>query len=162
MMNINKRTSIYAKLTLLTVLMLTSLAHADDMTTTESMSGVSFVSGGIGESESDLMKNQAKDYPLELVFVQKMKHVEEYIADVNVKIEDAKHNVVLEAVADGPFMFVNLVPGKYYVTTEYKKVAKATRVNVYSKKHQRVVFWWPILGDEESSVQQLEENPNSN
>jgi hypothetical protein len=140
---------------------LTSVAE-ETMQSSDVMRSTDYVSGGIGESELELMQNLAKDFDLELVFVQKLKNVEQYIADVNVKIEDANHNLVIEAVADGPFMFVNLVKGKYFVTTEYKGVSKAKRIDVYSNKHQRVVFWWPIVGEEEACVQQMEECPSNN
>jgi hypothetical protein len=117
---------------------------------------IDYVSGGIGESELEMMQGKAKDFPLELVFVQKSKQKEEYLADIKVKIQDAHKNIVLETVAEGPYLFVNLPQGRYTITAVYNKDEKIKYARVYSKKHQKVVFWWPILGPPEFNVEQEE------
>ncbi|MGZ8270830.1 MAG: carboxypeptidase-like regulatory domain-containing protein [Methylophilus sp.] len=126
------------------------------MQTPEMMGDVNYVSGGIGESELEMMQGRAKDYSLEFVFVQKLKQKEEYLADVKVKIQDAHHNVVLETVAEGPYLFLNLPKGRYSVSAEYKGDVKLRNVVVNTKKHQKVVFWWPIVEHSEPELE-LEE-----
>jgi hypothetical protein len=123
------------------------------MHTSEMMGEVSYVSGGIGESELEMMQGRAKDYSLEFVFVQKLKQKEEYLADVNVKIQDAHHNVVLETVTEGPYLFLNLPKGKYSVSAEYNGDVKLKNVVVNTKKHQKVVFWWPTVEHAEPELE---------
>lgn len=106
---------------------------------------VSYLTGGIGSSEAESMREAAKDYALEIVFVQKLKEQEEFISDVKVQIQDTQKNTVLDVTTEGPFLLVNLPNGKYVITAEFNSDTKQQKVNVAAKKHQKVVFWWPIL-----------------
>jgi hypothetical protein len=117
---------------------------------------VTFISGGIGESELEMMQGRAKDFSLEFVFVQKLKQKEEFLANVNLKIQDAHQNIVVDTVTDGPYLFVNLPKGKYAVTAEYGGEIKRQKVYVSTKKHQKVVFWWPNLEHTEADTEQAE------
>lgn len=111
----------------------------------EIVGDITYISGGIGESEADMMRGVAKDYPLEMVFVQKLKQHEEFLANVNVKIQDIRKSVLLDVATEGPYLFAKLPPGKYLVTAEHNGDVKRQWVRVGSKKHQKIVFWWPIL-----------------
>ena len=125
----------------------------------EIVGDITYISGGIGESEAEMMRGVAKDYPLEMVFVQKLKQHEEFLADVNVKILDIRKSVLLDVATEGPYLFAKLPPGKYLVTAEHNGEVKRQWVRVGSKKHQKIVFWWPILEQpqmEDASEQLLE------
>ena len=106
---------------------------------------VSYISGGICISGVRQMKGLAKHFPLEIVLVEKVEGQEKegYIADVNVKIVNAKDKLVLETSTEGPYLLVKLPDGKYKITAEYNYVVKTNRVNINNKKHERVVFLWP-------------------
>lgn len=114
---------------------------------------VSYRTGGIGSSEAEEMRGAAKDYALEIVFVQKLKQLEEFLSDVKVKIQDTQNNTVLDVVTEGPFLLANLPNGKYVITAEFNSVTKQQKVNVGTKKHQKLVFWWPILEQREADVE---------
>ena len=113
---------------------------------------VSYLTGGIGSSEAESMRAAAKDYTLEIVFVQKLKQLEEFISDVKVKIKDSQKNTVLDVITEGPFLLVNLPNGKYIITAEFNNDTKQQKVNVGAKKHQKIVFWWPILEQREADI----------
>ncbi len=113
---------------------------------------VSYVTGGIGISGAESMREAANDYALEIVFVQKLKQQEEFISDVMVQIQDTQKNTVLDVVTEGPFLLVNLPNGKYVITAEFNSDTKQQKVNVGARKHQKVVFWWPILEQREIDV----------
>ena len=113
---------------------------------------VSYLTGGIGSSEAESMREAAKDYAIEIVFVQKLKQLEEFISDVKVQIQDAQKNTVLDVITEGPFLLVNLPNGKYIITAEFNSDTKLQKVNVGAKKHQKVVFWWPILEQREPDI----------
>jgi hypothetical protein len=105
---------------------------------------VSYISGGICIGGVNQMKSMIKDFPLEIVLVEKAEGStkENYIADVKVKIHDLKDNLVLDVVTDGPFLLVNLPNGGYQITAEFHQVVKTRKVNVVKNKHERVVFLW--------------------
>lgn len=124
------------------------VALSDDFEPTlkpEIVGDITYITGGIGESEADMMRGVAKDYPLEMVFVQKLKQQEEFLANVNVKIQDIHKSVLLDVITEGPYLFAKLPQGKYMVVAEHNGDVKRQWVRVGNKKHQKIVFWWPIL-----------------
>jgi len=110
--------------------------------------GVCYISGGISGDEVAQFKSHAKEYLLEIVFVQKADaedngRIEEYLAGVQLQIKDAKGNVVVDTITEGPFFLANLPPGKYQITADYEGVIKKNAVNISAKNHRRIVFLWP-------------------
>ncbi|MDI1361788.1 hypothetical protein [Methylotenera sp.] len=106
---------------------------------------ITYATGGIGLCEANLMREMAKDYPLDLVFIQKLSNHEEFLADVKVQIEDRRRHLLLDVVTEGPYLFLKLPTGKYLIIAESNGVMKQQWVSVSSGKRQQVVFWWPIL-----------------
>ena len=123
-----------------------------DMHAGNDAGNVSYLTGGIGSSEAESMREAAKDYALEIVFVQKLKQLEEFISDVKVQIQDAQKHTVLDVTTEGPFLLVNLPHGKYVITAEFNSNTRQQKVNVAAKKHQKIVFWWPILEPREADI----------
>jgi hypothetical protein len=109
--------------------------------------GVCYISGGISSDEVNQFKSHAKEYLLEIVFVQKAdsednSRVEQYLAGVQLQIKDSKGNVVVDTMTEGPFFLANLPSGKYQITADYEGVVKNNSVNISAKKHQRIVLLW--------------------
>jgi len=103
---------------------------------------VSYLSGGIGLSESDAIRHVAKAYPLELEFVLKAKPKAEYLADVKVQIKNAHDKTVLKTTAGGPFLLAKLPAGKYTVSANRDGKVVHRLVRIAANGHQRVVFEW--------------------
>ena len=108
---------------------------------------VCFVSGGISGDEVSQFKSRAKEYLFEIVFVQKAvaednNRIEEYLAEVQLKIKDSKGNVVVDTKTEGPFFLADLPLGKYQISAEHDGVIKTNVVRIAAKKHQRIVFLW--------------------
>ena len=109
---------------------------------------VCYVSGGISGDEVSQFKARAKEYLLEIVFVQKAdtednNRIEEYLAEVQLQIKDSKGNVVVNAATEGPFFLADLPLGKYQIIADHDGVVKQNVVKITAKKHQRIVFLWP-------------------
>lgn len=108
---------------------------------------VCFVSGGISGDEVSQFKSRAKEYLFEIVFVQKAdaednNRIEEYLAEVQLKIKDSKGDIIVDTTTEGPFFLADLPLGKYQVTAEHDGVIKTNVVRILAKKHQRIVFLW--------------------
>ena len=103
---------------------------------------VSYLSGGIGLSESDAIKHVAKAYPLELEFVLKAKPKDEYLANVKVRIKDAHDKTVLKTTAGGPFLLAKMPAGKYQVSADRDGKVIHRQIDIAANGHQRVVFEW--------------------
>lgn len=104
---------------------------------------VTFVSGGIGSCEAQEMRRIAKEYQLELVFVQKTPSYEIYLTDIPVEVTDSKGSYAIDTVTKGPYLLANLPNGRYEITATYNGEVKTQRVAV-TKKHQRLVFVWRV------------------
>ena len=73
---------------------------------------VRHVCGGIGSDESAAFRAAMKDHPLSLLFARASG---DYLADVQVDVEDAQGTSVLSTKAAGPVCLVDLPKGKYMV-----------------------------------------------
>lgn len=103
---------------------------------------VRYVSGGVGEQAAAAFKQAAAKYPLELLFAQKASPNDVYLAGVKVTVRDRAGKVVLDAVADGPYLLATMPAGRYQVEADHEGVVKRQAVEIVSGKHQRVVFVW--------------------
>ena len=85
-------------------------AGAVQLNQPQSENGVSYVSGGVGESSEQAMREVANQYNLHLTFAAADGS---YLADIPVTIQDSKGNTVLDTVSPGPLFYANLTPGTY-------------------------------------------------
>jgi len=113
--------------------------------TSKALGDVTYATGGVGVCEADLMREMAKDYPLDVVFIQKLDEHEEFLANVKVQIQDRYHHLLLDIATEGPYLYVKLPKGKYLIIAENDGMMKQQWVSVKPGKSQHVVFWWPIL-----------------
>jgi len=102
--------------------------------------GIPHVSGGIGLDEREKLAAIGKNYSLKLVFAIKSG---EYLSGVKVEISDSIGKKVLDAVADGPWFFTDLPPGKYTITVTMMGKEKQNRVNIGKDQKQTILhFYW--------------------
>ncbi|MFE8646180.1 hypothetical protein ACFX58_13940 [Sphingomonas sp. NCPPB 2930] len=73
---------------------------------------VRHVCGGIGSDESTAFRAAMKDHPLSLLFARASG---DYLADVQVDVQDAQGKSVLSTQAAGPVCLVDLPKGRYTV-----------------------------------------------
>lgn len=104
---------------------------------------VSYVSGGVGADDAAAFKAAESQYALALEFSQHAQPRDVYLAGVKVTLTDAKGNVVLDTVADGPFLLANLPAGAYTVQADSGGSVKRQTVHVRTGAHARAVFSWP-------------------
>lgn len=134
----NKRTL----LALAALLAATLAVNASAAPTAITKGVATYISGGIGQDESSLIQQEAKNYPLELEFVIKASPKDEYAADVGVKVTDASNNVVLDAVSNGPFFLAKLPAGNYHLAVAKKGQVKDRKITITPGSHQHIMFEW--------------------
>jgi hypothetical protein len=103
--------------------------------------GITYLSGGVGKAEADAMKQEAKHYPLGMVFSANKDN--EYLADIRVTIKDKAGKEMLSTVSGGPIMLVKLPAGKYTVAAEAKGKTLHRTVRVRAKGERQIAFHWP-------------------
>lgn len=102
--------------------------------------GVTYMSGGVGKPEAAAMREEARHYPLSMVFSAAKDN--EFLADVQVTIKDKTGKEMLNAVSDGPIMLVKLPAGKYTVAAEAHGKTLHRTVEVPSRGDRQVSFHW--------------------
>lgn len=100
---------------------------------------VKYVSGGIGDDSAAQMAAVGREFNLKLLFAAKDGH---YLSDVAVSIADSANRKVLDVVSEGPFLFVQLPPGKCQVTATYAGAAQTRTTTIASSGRRELVFRW--------------------
>jgi len=105
---------------------------------------VTYTSGGIPDEQLPAVKQARASYPLVIELFQKSGQKNQYTSDVQVRLIDAKGNVVLDDKAEGPFFLVKPAPGTYRVEATFKgRVLEQRGVAVGASGSRRVVFVFP-------------------
>lgn len=112
---------------------------------TQTQGEVAFLSGGIGEDESVAIKKEATSWPLTLELAQAGTPRAEYISDVPVTISDESGKIVLDTVAEGPFLLVKLPPGKYSLDATYQSIKLYRQLNIQKGQHEKLTLIWPAV-----------------
>lgn len=102
--------------------------------------GITYMSGGVGKPEAAAMREEARHYPLSMVFSAAKDN--EFLADVHVTIKDKAGKQMLGAVSDGPIMVVKLPAGKYSVAAEAHGKTLRRTVEVPAHGDRQVSFHW--------------------
>ena len=126
---------------LIAAVLISANVQADDVSPQpQTMNGVTFVSGGIGDSEIQAMKDMKKKYNLQLLFADK--DTSSYMADINVKILGKKGATILESVSHGPFFFAQLNPGKYKIVASHEGQEQSASVVISGKNAVAKSFYF--------------------
>ena len=72
---------------------------------------VSYLSGGVGADSRDELLAKEKEYNLKIVAAEKSG---DYLAGVQVVIESARKEQVLDATMEGPILLAKLAPGRVH------------------------------------------------
>ncbi len=104
--------------------------------------GIDFISGGIGSDESQALRTEAKWWPVAIEFSQHTPDGDVWISDIRVKIFDANHRSIFEAIGDGPILLLKLQPGSYEVAAQHQSVIRTKPILITGGAHQRISISW--------------------
>lgn len=108
----------------------------------ENQGGVPYLTGGIGSDESAAIKAQFPKYALALTFAGVKAGRNVFLASVPVQIRDASGATVLDVTTEGPYLLVDVPPGKYeIVATHAGKEQRASVQAVVGKSTERAFSW---------------------
>jgi hypothetical protein len=109
---------------------------------TQYSQGISYISGGVGEEESQAILAEAKQWPILLELSQLENGRGVWIFGAKIKILNAQNQVVFDAQADGPYMLVNLPVGDYLLEGSYQGVVQKRSVTVKTESPQKINLFW--------------------
>lgn len=102
--------------------------------------GITYMSGGVGKPEAKAMEEEARHYPLSMVFSAAKDN--EFLAAVQVTIKNGTGKQVLNTVSDGPILLVKLPAGKYSIAAEANGKILHRTVEVPAKGDRQLSFHW--------------------
>lgn len=116
-------------------------AHAQDrLVRTDPVHATKYLNGGIGSDEQQHMRAAAKDWPLKMVFSERRN--DEFVANVDVRVMDAKDHVVLDLNKAGPMTYAMLPSGTYRITASFNGVRETHQVKLKGNSTPDVYFHW--------------------
>ena len=103
-----------------------------------------YIAGGIGLDESEQMKAAAHGFPLAITVASKSGA---YLADSQIRIEDARGKAVLDTKLEAPYLLVDLAPGQYKVVATLQGQRQTRSVDIVAKVPAKVVFSFDVPVD---------------
>jgi hypothetical protein len=102
---------------------------------------VPYISGGAGEDERRELLAKERDYNLKIVAADKSG---DYLANVQVVIESAGKERVLDTTMDGPILLVKLAPGTYTIRATSDAKTLTRTVTIAAQGLQQADFRWDV------------------
>ena len=102
--------------------------------------GEPYVSGGVGAGEEEALVKQRGRYTLRVLTAASKSGA--YLADAAIRIVDTGGKAVLEATADGPWLYVNLKPGDYKVNVSFGGQTKQQSTRIQPGDHHELFFYF--------------------
>ena len=102
-----------------------------------------FLSGGIGQDESEAIFQAKRSWPLMLELTQAADSKAEYISDVQITIKDELRNTVLDTNAEGPYLLARLPTGKYTLEATHNSVTLHRNLNIQKGSSKKLTLVWP-------------------
>lgn len=109
---------------------------------TQYSKGISYISGGVGEGESQAILAEAKQWPLLLELSQLENGRGVWIFGAKVKILNAQSQVIFDAQSDGPYMLINLSSGQYQIEASYQGVVQKKSLSFQGSTPQKLAIFW--------------------
>lgn len=104
--------------------------------------GISYITGGVGEGETNAILAEAKQWPLLLELSQIENGRGVWIFGATIKISSASKQLIFDAQAQGPYMLINLVPGDYVIEAAYEGVAQKRTISIKADTSQKISLFW--------------------
>ena len=113
----------------------------------QTQGAVTYVTGGIGSDEAQMMRDESADYPLTLELAAAAGGPrDEYISNAEVRILDSRGSLVLDARTEGPFLLARLPAGTYSVDVAWNGVHKQKTVEL-GERRQHLMLEFPGSAD---------------
>ena len=109
---------------------------------TQRSEGIAYISGGVGEEETNAILSEAKQWPLLLELSQIENGRGVWIFGAQIKIIDSQKKAIFDVQADGPYMLINLESGDYQIQASYQGVGQKRSISVKSGTPQKIVIFW--------------------
>jgi hypothetical protein len=132
----------------LAAIALPALASNPELPPEQYEGSIGYITGGIGSTEAKAFESQLTKHRLAIEVLEHTGKRDAFTGDATVTIADKSGNPLLDVQTDGPFLLVDLPPGRYSVTASLnEKVLKKRTVYVANNQTARATFVFPASTD---------------
>ena len=104
--------------------------------TVETIGGISYITGGVGEEELAYLKAQEQNFNVRVLIKAKSG---DFISEIAVHITNSKKAEILRVESAGPYLYTKLPAGAYFIETKSVNGAvKTTKFTVPNKGNREV------------------------
>jgi hypothetical protein len=125
---------------LIGLLLINGSVFAESPKTLNTKSGLSYMTGGIGEEDATIMRANAKKYTLNLLFSEGTSG--RWVTDVNVNIYNEQSETVFRIIGSKPMLYVNLPAGTYTILANNAGQKLRHKFTVEDGVNQRIILNW--------------------
>ena len=125
---------------LIGLMLISGSTLAQPAKTLNTKSGLSYMTGGIGEEDAAIMRANAKKFTLNLVFSEGTSG--QSVTDVNVNIYNEQSETVFRIVGSKPMLYVNLPAGTYTILANNNGQKLRHKFTVEENVNQRIILNW--------------------
>jgi len=104
---------------------------------------VAYINGGIGDDEAKAMEKAGADWPLTIVYARDTKPRNEFVANANTVVRNAKGDAVLKVDSAGPIVLAKLEPGTYKVEATLNGKPIDRTVHIKPDAPTQIEMLWP-------------------
>lgn len=104
--------------------------------------GISYISGGVGEEESQAILAESKQWPILLELSQLDGGRGVWIFGAQVKVLNEGNQVIFNAIAEGPYILINLPAGNHLIEASYQGVVQKKTVSINPGGNQKISIFW--------------------
>jgi hypothetical protein len=109
---------------------------------------IAFMSGGVSQTEREILKDRGKGYSLKLIFSSERG---KYLSNVIVEVIDQKNQTVLITVSNGPWLFIDLPTGTFKIEASFRADRKKiSRIKIEQGKQKVFHLRWQLREPTES------------
>jgi hypothetical protein len=110
--------------------------------------GIAFMSGGVSQTEREILEDRGKKYSLKLISSDDRG---KYLSNVIVKVFDQKNQTILITVSNGPLLFINLLMGTYEIEASFRADRKkVSGIKIEQGKQKVIHLRWQLRESLES------------
>jgi hypothetical protein len=124
---------------------LTSFGAAFAQSSGETAQNRPYVTGGVSIEEARALEQQRNDYRLWLVTADRGSGA--WLAGAKTRVKDARGEVVLDTVLEGPYLLVDLAPGRYTIEAEVDGRTRTQTVSIGSSGTRQVVMYFDTAAE---------------
>jgi hypothetical protein len=107
--------------------------------------GRPFASGGIGLEEREQLSARRKSYSLWVTTAAARSGA--MVAEARVSIVGGSGKVVFDGAIDGPWLFIDLAPGRYKISATYEGQTQNATTTIHPGDHHQVMLYFETPAD---------------